>query len=220
MLGTVRYRQARHTSNRHSDGTGTRTRRQDILLARFTGLGYLYIECNQDSQLHENREVFKHSIDSVDPQTVLSTRLSYFRSFSLLPSILSPSIPLLYRANNSTCIMNSAGGPEAEFQDPHRRKLLRDLNHVLRADIRPTAWACLWLSDMDYLWDIFTLASAQVTRWTPLMQSFLSVIEDNTKLVQKCRVINSPRVGMLIILFRDSTKSTSLCRFSSSARPS
>ncbi|KAF2190392.1 hypothetical protein K469DRAFT_623444 [Zopfia rhizophila CBS 207.26] len=55
--------------------------------------------------------------------------------------------------------MASTGGPEAEFHDPCRQELLQTLNDALPVDtIRPTAWACLWLCDIDKLVDLLALA--------------------------------------------------------------
>ena len=43
-----------------------------------------------------------------------------------------------------------------EFDDPERMKLLEALKTALNSDTipSPTAWACLWLSDIDRLRDI------------------------------------------------------------------
>jgi hypothetical protein len=60
--------------------------------------------------------------------------------------------------------MASTSGPEAEFHDPRRQELLQALNDALPADtIRPTAWACLWLCDIDKLEDLLTLAQTMPT---------------------------------------------------------
>ncbi|KAF2194206.1 hypothetical protein K469DRAFT_744878 [Zopfia rhizophila CBS 207.26] len=53
--------------------------------------------------------------------------------------------------------MASTDGPEAEFHDPRRRELLQALNDAL-PPIRPTAWACLWLCDIDKLEELLALA--------------------------------------------------------------
>ncbi|KAF2188326.1 hypothetical protein K469DRAFT_703833 [Zopfia rhizophila CBS 207.26] len=60
--------------------------------------------------------------------------------------------------------MASTGGSEAEFHDPRRRELLQALNDALPANtIRPTAWACLWLCDIDKLVDLLALAQTTPT---------------------------------------------------------
>jgi len=45
----------------------------------------------------------------------------------------------------------SEHSPEAEFDSLDRISLLTTLKHALRENISPTAWACLWLSDIDTL---------------------------------------------------------------------
>ncbi|OCK86096.1 hypothetical protein K432DRAFT_421279 [Lepidopterella palustris CBS 459.81] len=52
--------------------------------------------------------------------------------------------------------MASEGGPDAEFHDPVRIELLEALQTALGVDViaAPTAWACLWLSDIERLRDI------------------------------------------------------------------
>ena len=42
-------------------------------------------------------------------------------------------------------------GPQAEFQCSHRRMLLRNLKDALGCDLPPTAWACIWLADIERL---------------------------------------------------------------------
>ncbi|KAF2189132.1 hypothetical protein K469DRAFT_701685 [Zopfia rhizophila CBS 207.26] len=75
--------------------------------------------------------------------------------------------------------MASTGGSEAEFHDPRRQKLLRALNDALPGTIRPTAWACLWLSDIDSLANL--VAQAQVS---PLaFVGFFESIEISTRIV-------------------------------------
>ena len=55
-------------------------------------------------------------------------------------------------------MMASTDGPEAEFNNPHRKELLKALKGALLADtIQPTVWASLWLSDIDRLEDIVSL---------------------------------------------------------------
>jgi hypothetical protein len=83
--------------------------------------------------------------------------------------------------------MASTGGPEAEFHDPRRQELLQALNDALSTNIRPTTWACLWLSDIDELQHILALAQAQ--RTLPLVRSHFEAIEVNARIVPTCRVI-------------------------------
>jgi hypothetical protein len=76
--------------------------------------------------------------------------------------------------------MVSTGGPEAELHDPRRRDLLQALNDALPADtVRPTAWACLWLCDVDKLAEL--LALAQTTPTTTL--AFFSSMEAIARIV-------------------------------------
>lgn len=51
-------------------------------------------------------------------------------------------------------------GPGSEFYEPERIRLLAELNDALDDDsnVLPTAWACLWLSDIDKLRKIVQLA--------------------------------------------------------------
>jgi hypothetical protein len=83
--------------------------------------------------------------------------------------------------------MASTGGPEAEFNDPRRKELLQALKNALSgyAAIRPTAWACLWLSDIDSLVNLVTLAQT-----TPAATvGFFEAIEVSTRIVPICRMI-------------------------------
>ena len=72
---------------------------------------------------------------------------------------------------------------DAEFDEPQRMKLLEDLITALESDtIPPTAWVCLWLSDVDSLREL--VRKAQVD---PLGQmSFFLTMERDVKIVQKC----------------------------------
>ena len=72
---------------------------------------------------------------------------------------------------------------DAEFDEPERMKLLEDLITALESDtIPPTAWVCLWLSDVDSLRKL--VREAQVN---PLAQmSFFLTMERDVKIVQKC----------------------------------
>jgi hypothetical protein len=71
---------------------------------------------------------------------------------------------------------------DAEFDDPERMELLKALKTALRDDVPPTAWACLWLSDIDRLRH---LADDAQTNSYYVMASFESM-ETKAKIVQKC----------------------------------
>lgn len=47
--------------------------------------------------------------------------------------------------------MASGDGPGAEFNDPERLSLLKELDTALHSELSSTAWACLWLSDIEKL---------------------------------------------------------------------
>jgi hypothetical protein len=83
--------------------------------------------------------------------------------------------------------MASSGGPEAEFDDPHRKELIEALKDALLADtIRPTAWACLWLSDIDKLKDLVTAAQA-----TPaVVKIAFEGVEDLARIVPTCKLLS------------------------------
>jgi hypothetical protein len=81
----------------------------------------------------------------------------------------------------------SNGGPQAEFHATDRISLLKTLKNALNADIPPTAWACLWLSDIDNL-------KVLVTQQPTLLRVYFKSIEDETKIVQKCEVYRLPCV--------------------------
>jgi hypothetical protein len=84
--------------------------------------------------------------------------------------------------NSQTTIM------EAEFDDPRRKELLQALNNALPAyTVRPTAWACLWLSDIDMLEDI--VAQAQERAFPT--KATLEVVESLARLVPTCRLLAS-----------------------------
>ena len=78
----------------------------------------------------------------------------------------------------------SKGGPQAEFDVPHRISLLTTLKNALNADIPPTAWACLWLSDIDKLKELVDAAKQQPLAY----HGYLTAIERETRIVQKCEV--------------------------------
>ena len=72
---------------------------------------------------------------------------------------------------------------DAEFHDPERVELLEALRTALDVDaIPPTAWACLWLSDLDRLRE--RLREAQ-TYPHSLILAFQGM-ESSAKIVQKC----------------------------------
>ena len=78
----------------------------------------------------------------------------------------------------------SNGGPQAEFHVTDRISLLKTLKNALNTDIPPTAWACLWLSDIDKLKELVDVAKRQ-----PLMlQGYFKWVESEAKIVQKCEV--------------------------------
>jgi len=73
---------------------------------------------------------------------------------------------------------------DTEFRDEERIKLLEALKTALGSDTIPsqTAWACLWLSDIDRLRYIVDNAQTNSYLW---MTSFRDM-ETNAKIVQKC----------------------------------
>ena len=76
---------------------------------------------------------------------------------------------------------------DTEFRDEERIELLEALKTGLGFDTIPsqTAWACLWLSDIDCL---RVLVHNAETRPYLLMASFRDM-ESNAKIVQKCMFI-------------------------------
>jgi hypothetical protein len=75
---------------------------------------------------------------------------------------------------------------EVEFLDPCRQELLQALNDALPADtIRPTAWACLWLCDIDKLVDHLALARTMPTAAVLCFEG----MELLTRIVPTCRMI-------------------------------
>jgi hypothetical protein len=75
----------------------------------------------------------------------------------------------------------SKGGPQAEFHVPDRVSLPKTLKNALNTDIPPTAWACLWLSDIDKLKEVVDVAKRQ-----PLVYlNYFRSIESEAKIVQK-----------------------------------
>jgi hypothetical protein len=84
----------------------------------------------------------------------------------------------------------SKGGPQAEFDVPDRISLLTTLKNTLNADLPPTIWACLWLSDIDKLKELVDAAKQQPLAY----HGYLTAIESHTKIVQKCEVYRLPHV--------------------------
>jgi hypothetical protein len=83
--------------------------------------------------------------------------------------------------------MASTGGPEAEFDDPRRKELIKALKDALLSDtIRPTAWACLWLSDINKLKNLVT--AAQVT--PEVVKIALDGVEDLARIVPTCKLLS------------------------------
>jgi hypothetical protein len=81
----------------------------------------------------------------------------------------------------------SNGGPQAEFHVTDRISLLKTLKNALNADIPPTVWACLWLSDIDNL-------KVLVTQQPIVLRGYFDYIESTAKIVQKCEVYRLPYV--------------------------
>ena len=84
----------------------------------------------------------------------------------------------------------SKGGPQAEFHVTDRVSLLKTLKNALNTDIPPTAWACLWLSDIDKLKELVDVAKRQPV----VYQGYFKSIESEAKIVQKCEVYRLPCV--------------------------
>ena len=89
--------------------------------------------------------------------------------------------------------MASTDGPEAEFDDPRRKQLLGELKDALLTDtVRPTAWACLWLSDIDELEKL--VASAQTI--PTLVKMTFEGTDVSARIVPLCKLL-------ALILFYD-----------------
>src|SRR2546421_8647129 len=84
----------------------------------------------------------------------------------------------------------SNGGPQAEFHVTERIGLLKTLKNALDADIPPTVWACLWLSDIDKLKVLVNIAKEEPS----VLQDHFKSIERETRIVQKCEVYRLPCV--------------------------
>ena len=102
-----------------------------------------------------------------------------FEAGAALASVLGPA-PAGEPASN--------GGPPAEFHVTDRISLLKTLKNALNADIPPTVWACLWLSDIDKLKELVDVAKRQPV----VYQGYFKSIESEAKIVQKCEVYRLP----------------------------
>lgn len=77
----------------------------------------------------------------------------------------------------------SAAGPAPEIQQPRRIILLETLKSRFSYNVPSTAWACLWLSDLDILERL--VAKAKVD---PLgLFTNFRYLEGDAKIVQKCQ---------------------------------
>jgi hypothetical protein len=87
---------------------------------------------------------------------------------------------------DQTTTMPSTDGPEAEFNNPRRKELLKALKGALLADtIQPTAWACLWLSDIDRLEHLVSL-----TQESPVVANLaLEAVEPLVRIVPTCKLL-------------------------------
>jgi hypothetical protein len=91
--------------------------------------------------------------------------------------------------------------------------LLTTLKNALNADIPPTAWACLWLSDIDKLEELVNGAKRQPVPWVSYFQS----IESQAKIVQKCEVYRLSYNIDLLMLYRKPTRAQAFWLLNSSA---
>jgi hypothetical protein len=110
----------------------------------------------------------------------------------------------------------SQGGPQAEFHVTERVGLLKTLKNALDADIPPTVWACLWLSDIDKLKVLVNIAKEEPS----VLQDHFKSIERETKIVQKCEVYRLPCVSCnidLLMLSREPTRAQAFCPLKFSA---
>jgi hypothetical protein len=89
---------------------------------------------------------------------------------------------------------------ETEYDDPKRIELLTALKEALNCDVSSTAWACLWLSDIDKLEGLV----GEARRIPYTIRISLKGVKSEGKIVEKCKFITSHKIGSLI-LYRDST---------------
>jgi hypothetical protein len=105
----------------------------------------------------------------------------------------------------------SQGGPQAEFHVTDRISLLKTLKNALNADIPPTVWACLWLSDIDKL-------KVLVKQEPDVLFAYFNSVESKAKIVQKCEVYRLPCVLIdLLIFYREPTRAQAFWLLNSSA---
>ena len=78
--------------------------------------------------------------------------------------------------------MPELGMAETAFHDAQRITVLTALKAALVHDVSSTAWAYLWLSDIDKLEEM--LEEAQ--RRPIFAKAFLMVTETHAKVIQKC----------------------------------
>ena len=139
-----------------------------------------------------------------------SSKLTMAFEGGLASDLVSASVPRPAPVGQPT----SQGGPQAEFHVTERAGLLKTLKNALDADIPPTVWACLWLSDIDKLKKL-----AEMAKWQPVMSLvYFKSIESDAKIVQKCEVYRLPCVLIidLLILYREPTTAQAFCRSNSS----
>ena len=84
-------------------------------------------------------------------------------------------------------IFQDPAGPDAEFQDPERIQLLEALKTALGVEQieGPTAWACLWLSDIECLQSL--VDDAARPRGPDYLVSTFRDMERTVRIVQKCK---------------------------------
>jgi len=75
---------------------------------------------------------------------------------------------------------------ETDFHNPDRIKLLIALKEALNDNVSSTAWAYLWLSDIDKL----TILVDDAKRYPFLVQAALRNSEIERNLVRQCAFIN------------------------------
>jgi hypothetical protein len=96
-----------------------------------------------------------------------------------------PSSSRQFRPSPLVSVLCSTIMADAEFHDPERIELLEALKTALGVDVIPslTAWACLWLSDIDRLRDL-------VRQNRYLLMGYFENMEHSVRIVQKCRFTN------------------------------
>jgi len=76
------------------------------------------------------------------------------------------------------------GGPEEEFQDETRKRLLSSLEQHIGLTVPPITWACLWLADIEKL-EVW-LDQSQKEAIPDQTRVQLINFEKNLKMVAKC----------------------------------